>query len=373
MSTSLTRLGSTPEDYQRIGIKPDQVLGWEDAARTDGSAGTWEWWYFDANLDDGAKLVVVFYTKSPQTEINRPLAPMIRIDLDLPDGTSYKKVAEWKAEEFAASKDRCEVRIGGNSFSGDLHSYKITAQIEDVAVDVSLTGEVPAWRPRTGHIYFGPQDEHEFDWLVAIPQGKVDVTYSVGGTAHATSGVGYHDHNWGNTLMNSLINHWYWARGQAGPYTTIASYITAEEKYGYTELPVFMLTRGDEIVADDATKVTFEELGPYTDTNTGKPVANVTRYTYADGDDSYIVTFTRYRDLTASKLIDTLHGPKKVAARLVGFDGAYLRFTGELRIEHRRSDAVVDSYTDSAIWELMYLGKTRTEEYRNSLVGARPR
>src|SRR5438067_13345255 len=82
VSTSLTRLGSTPEDYQRIGIKPDQVLGWEDAARTDGGAGTWEWWYFDANLDDGAKLVVVFYTKSPQTEINRPLAPMIRIDLD---------------------------------------------------------------------------------------------------------------------------------------------------------------------------------------------------------------------------------------------------------------------------------------------------
>ena len=44
---------------------------------------------------------------------------------------------------------------------------------------------------------------------------------------------------------------------------------------------------------------------------------------------------------------------------LIRFDGAYLRFTGELRIEHRRSDTVVDSYTDSAIWELMYLGKAR--------------
>jgi hypothetical protein len=28
------------------------------------------------------------------------------------------------------------------------------------------------------------------------------------------------------------------ARGQAGPYTTIASYITAEEKFGYAELPI---------------------------------------------------------------------------------------------------------------------------------------
>jgi hypothetical protein len=32
-----------------------------------------------------------------------------------------------------------------------------------------------------------------------------------------------------------------------------------------------------------------------------------------------------------------------VAAKLIRFDGAYLRFTGELRIEHRSSDAVVES------------------------------
>jgi hypothetical protein len=63
-----------------------------------------------------------------------------------------------------------------------------------------------------------------------------------------------------------------------------------------------------------------------------------------------------------ARLIDELHGPKKLAARLVRFDGAYLRLTGELRIEHRHADAVVDSYTSPAIWELMYLGKTGTRQ-----------
>ena len=63
MNASLSRLGSTAEDYERIGISPDQVASWEDGARTDGSAGTFEWWYFDTHLDDGAKLVVVFFTK----------------------------------------------------------------------------------------------------------------------------------------------------------------------------------------------------------------------------------------------------------------------------------------------------------------------
>jgi hypothetical protein len=358
MNTSLARLGSTAEDYERIGVRPDRVLPWEDGARTDGSDGTYEWWYFDAHLDDGATLVVVFFTKN-FTDIGRPLAPMIRIDLDLPDGTSYKKIAEWKPEEYSASRDRCDVRIGDNSFSGDLHSYTITARIDDIAVDVNLIGEIPAWRPRTGHMYFGRQDEQEFNWLPAVPQGKVDATYSVGGKTHTALGVGYHDHNWGNAPINSLINNWYWARGRAGPYTTVAAYITAEDKYGNTELPIFMLARDGEIVADDATKVTFEELGAYRDADTGKPVANITRYTYTDGDDTYTVTFTRHRDLAVNNLIDDLHGPKKLAAKLIRFDGAYLRFTGELRVEHRRSDAVLDSYTDSAIWELMYLGKTK--------------
>lgn len=356
-SPDLARLGSTTEDYQRIGINPDAVLPWEDGARTDGGPGTWEWWYFDANLDDGAKLVVVFYTKS-FTEVDRPLAPMIRIDLDLPDGTRYDKLGKWKPEEFAASRDRCDVHIGRNSFSGDLHSYTITAEIEDVTVNVILSGEVPSWRPRTGHIYFGPHDEHEFAWLPAVPKGKVQATYSVGGSTHTASGDGYHDHNWGNAPMTSLINHWYWARGQAGPYTTIASHITAEARYGHSEIPIFMLASGAEIIADDSSRVVFEELGTYTDVATRKPVANFTRYTYTDGDERYIVSFTRYRDLAANRFVDQLHGPEKVAARLAGFDGAYLRFAGELRIEHWRSGAIVDSYADSALWELMYPGKS---------------
>jgi hypothetical protein len=359
VNASLSRLGSSAEDYARIGISPGQVVPWEDGARTDGNAGTYEWWYFDSHLDDGAKLVVVFSTKN-FTDIDKPLTPVIRIDLDLPDGTSHNKVVEFEPDEFSASNERCDVRIAGNSFSGDLHTYKIVAKIDDIAVEVSLTGEVQPWRPGTGHLYFGAEDEHEFDWLPAVPQGKVDATYSVAGRASFASGVGYHDHNWGNAPMDSLVNHWYWGRGQAGPYTTIASYITAAQKYGDAELPIFLLTKEGQVVADDASKVTFEVLGTYTDVTTGKPVANVTRYTYTDGDDSYAVTFTRHRDLSVSKLVNELGGVKKVAAKLVRFDGAYLRFTGELRVEHRHAGTIVDSYTDSAIWELMYLGKTRT-------------
>jgi hypothetical protein len=120
-----------------------------------------------------------------------------------------------------------------------------------------------------------------------------------------------------------------------------------------------MLARDGKLIADDGNKVRFEELGRYTDTSTGKPVGNVTRYTYTDREERYVVTFTRLSDLAADKFIDHLHGPKWAAARLVGFDGAYLRFAGELRIERYQGKQLVESHVDDALWELMYFGKAR--------------
>jgi len=350
------RLGDTPDDYARIGIEARDIKPWEDAMRTGGAPGTYEWWYFDAHLDDGAKLVVVFLTKE-FADLGKPLSPAIRIDLTLPDGTAVRKVVGFPAETFAASTEACEVRIGDNMFAGDLHTYTIKARVQDVEVDVTLVGQVPAWRPETGYWFFGEQSEHYFAWLPSVPQGSVAATYRVGGTSRTTTGVGYHDHNWGNTSMLDLMHHWYWARGAAGPYSVIASYITGQKRYGYLSLPVFMLARDGKLIADDGAKVTFEELGRYTDTATGKPVGNVTRYTYTDGDERYVVTFTRHCDLATDRFIDNLKGLKKAAARLAGFDGAYLRFAGEMRIEHYTGEQLVDSHTDDALWELMYFGK----------------
>ncbi|MFE4632192.1 hydroxyneurosporene dehydrogenase [Streptomyces sp. NPDC056773] len=352
------RMAAGPQDYEKLGIVPRAIKPWEDGLRTDGSAGTYEWWYFDAHLDDGAKLVVVFFTKE-FTDISRPLTPAIRIDLTLPDGTQEDRLVHLDPASFSASREACDVRIGENVFTGDLHTYSVRADVDGIQVDVTLTGQVPAWRPETGHVLFGERGEQYFAWLPSVPQGRVEATYSVGAHTSTTTGIGYHDHNWGNASMLALMHHWYWARGAAGPYSVIASHITAEKAYDYTEVPIFMLARDGELIADDAGKVAFEELGRYTDAQTGKPVAGVTRYTYTDGDERYVVTYTRHTDLSAAKFIDDLKGPKKVAARLTGFDGAYLRFAGELRVERYRGEELLENHTDDALWELMYFGKAR--------------
>jgi hypothetical protein len=355
---ALAGAASSDADYKRFRLSREHIEKWEDGARTDNSSGSYEWWYFDAHLENGAKLVVVFMNKDLSTP-QKPLTPTIRLNLDLPDGRSFEKLVVFPASDWSAATDGADVRIAGNRFTGDLHTYRITANVEGIDVDVTLTGDVPSWRPETGYTLFGEDRSLEFAWLPSVPQGVVEAIYTIDDETTTTTGVGYHDHNWGNVSLLEIIHDWYWARGQAGPYSVITSYITAHKKYDFAAVPIFMLARDGVILADDSSRVTFEAENVYTDSETGKPVAGTTRYTYDDGTDRYVVSFVREQDLTRSKMIDGVHGVKRVLATVARFDGAYLRFTGNCTVQHFVRDELVDEFSDPAIWELMYFGHAR--------------
>jgi hypothetical protein len=356
--TTLASAADSPADYARFGLHPTIIAPWEDGARTDNRPGTYEWWYFDAHLDDGAKLVVVFMNKDIVNP-NQPLSPLLRLNLDLPDGRSFEKVVNLPVASWSAATDQADVQLAGNRFEGDLHRYRITATAEEVSVDVTLTGNIRPWRPATGHMLFGADRELEFAWLPAVPQGAVTGSYTVDGVTTKVTGVGYHDHNWGNVGLTKVIHDWYWARGQAGPYSVIASYITAVEKFDHQAIPVFMLARDGQIVADDASLVRFETEGVYTDDLTGKPVASVVRYIYDHGEEQVVVTFSRERDLARALMVDELPRTKRLLAKLARFDGAYLRFAGPMTVTVFRLGEQVEAFSDDAIWELMYFGHAR--------------
>src|SRR6202022_3478969 len=84
------RLADRPADYKRLGIAPVEIAQFEDGQRIGTESGRYEWWYFDAHLDDGATVVVVFYTK-PNVSPNGPLAPRITINTTLPDGPTFRR------------------------------------------------------------------------------------------------------------------------------------------------------------------------------------------------------------------------------------------------------------------------------------------
>jgi hypothetical protein len=353
------RIADRPDDYRRLGIDPVEIRPFEDGQRIEPAPGAYEWWYFDAHLDDGAKLVVVFYTK-PLMAPGVVLAPMITINLDFPDGRSIVKTLHAAPDAFSASRDGCDVRIGDNRFTGDLHRYRITASIEEVSVDVEMVGEIRPWRPKSGHIYFGAErGEHLFAWLPSVPQGRVTATYRVGAQERRTTGIGYHDHNWGDVQMPQLMHNWYWGRAKVGPYTVIASYITATEAHGFEPLTIFLLAKDGRIVVDDAAKVSFSMDGVRTDAVTGKPVADITRYEYRDGEERIVVTFRREKTVLQRRFTDLAPWWKRLAAKLAGINPAYLRFTGQVTLQRFDGAEAVETIEQEALWELMYFGRPR--------------
>jgi hypothetical protein len=352
---SSARFADEPEDFAKLGIEPGHIDAFEDGMRTRGGPGGYEWWYFDSHLDDGSSLVIVFYTK-PQLNPDGELAPFASLELNRPGQPGIRVEAHVSPDAFAASPDRCDVRIGENTFRGNLHGYDIHFSHDSVTVDVRLIGQVPSWRPTSGHIFFGDHDEHLFAWLAAVPQGKVSVDLKIRGKEDHVKGVGYHDHNWGDVSMAKLINHWYWGRAQAGEYSIVASCIFAEQAYGNEELPIFMLAKEGRIIADDAHKVRFHLEGEHTDPKTGKPVADVVVYEYENGAERYRVSYRRSETIVDQKLIDTVSGLKHFLAMITGFDGAYLRFTGNVQLERFVGGQLVEDVSDPGIWEMMYFG-----------------
>jgi hypothetical protein len=344
--TPLARLADRDDDYARLGLQRGHVEQWEDGMRTSGQPGSYEWWYFDAHLDDGSSLVITFYTKwilSPKG----PEAPLITVELTLAGQPTRHLEVHGTPKQFSASKERCDVQLNDSYFRGDLNTYQI-----------KVVGQVPAWRPATGHTYFGAHDDHLFAWLPSVPQGKVVATITEKGSLPRTlTGVGYHDHNWGDVVMSKLLNHWYWGRAQAGPYSVIAAYLYAEKAYGRTELPQFMLAKDGKIVADLSSKVALSLEDTFTDSKSGKPVANRVIYDYREDEQNrYRVVFQRSQTILDYKLADTVTGLKHILARVAGVDGAYQRFSGTVSVQRFVGDKVVDEGSDPGIWELMYFG-----------------
>jgi hypothetical protein len=179
----------------------------------------------------------------------------------------------------------------------------------------------------------------------------------VEGSEHHARGIGYHDHNWGDALMTELMHDWYWARGKVGDHTVVTSYITAEENYGYAPITIFLLAKGNQIITDDVSKVSFSTADVVTDTVTGKPVADITCYDYHDGDERYLITYTRKKTILQARFLEGMTPEERALAEQIGFDGAYLRFTGDLTLRHESAGAAPADESEEAIWELMYFGR----------------
>lgn len=341
------------ESYELLKLKEKLYEPWEDGMRTDGGIGSYEWWYFDAHLEDGSKMVIVFYTK-PMTDINKPLKPYATLNIDYADGTKMERYLP--SDEFFASTDTCDVRIGNCFLKGDLMHYSI--HMEDgkgFILDATFSNKSQSWRPETGHFYFGER-RNNFSWFVAMPNGKTTVQYVLNDITTETEGKCYHDHNWGNKPLNKLINHWYWSRSDFDTFTVIACQIVPEKKYGKDPINLIYVAKHGKIITDYASKMEFYKHSPTLGKLVKKPVSDEISFRYNGDDLSIDLTLKRKTNILETYLIQQ-ETKRKLVKFLTGFNGGYFRILGEATLEIRQKDLPNEvRKNDHAIWELMYFG-----------------
>jgi hypothetical protein len=333
-------------DYQRFGVVQATIEGREDGMRESHRPGSFEWWYFDVHLDNEAWIVVSFMTKpldEPMGELQPVVTAKIKMkdehgqDLTLGGECSFANVS------FVANPNKCDVTIGPNTcVDRGQGKYVVEFRRGDIDARIELDALVPPARIGTGHLLFEKDDaDYYLGWLVAVPHGRASAKYVVNGKPGGGVGTGYHDHNWGNSPMNGQIHHWYWGRAVVGDFVVIAANVTAQGSYGGVDHTDLVLLEGGKFLALGNLGVSFQASAPVNDPTTGKPVSDLTSYTFLDAaGGKYIATFKR---LTT------------VLTKIVG-GAAYHRFGGFFTLQVIRDGTTTTLGPQKTTWELMWFG-----------------
>lgn len=342
-------LSTTPELLARDGLT-EIVVPWEDGLRTDTGRGSFEWWYFDAHFDDSST-AVISYTTKPILERNGPLKPAISLTITKPDGKKVSQFPIFRADQFSASRESCDVCIGPNWARGNLKQYQVHAALDGLAANLTFHSIVPAWRPGAGKAYFGDLD-HYFAWLPTIPYGTVEGTLTYDGQTHIVQGTGYHDHNWGNVGLNDVMDHWYWGRAHLGEYSLIFVEQVASSRYGYTRMPVFMLAKGDQIITGDSRSLIMQARDFVSHTE-GRGYPKEVDFDWSSGNESVRLRLQQPKLIEAVSLLTLL--PKwqqRIAKRFA--NPYYFRFNADLEVEIKL-DKINATEHGPALYEIMIL------------------
>ncbi|GGH69241.1 hypothetical protein GCM10008014_52430 [Paenibacillus silvae] len=353
------RLANEQQFYNQLHIHPDQPHPKEDGMRTEGKAGSYEWWYTDAEFEDGTTIVTIFYTKN-HFDVPGPAWPRVDIDITHPDGTKTLLHTQLpKGQVLIANREYCDVHIGRSYIRYKDGNYVVHFEEGGVVYDALMTSKLPMWRPESGHWLYGGKDEHYFAWFVAQPSASIEATLTIHGQEKKLTGTGYHDHNWGNISMDKLMNHWYWGRAKVGEYDIIACDIIAEKKYNYQRLPVFMLAKDEKIITGDSSVTQITRQDTIQHPTTKKFMDNHLIYHQPiSATEAYTVEFIRHRDIVSSSLLDTLGATKAKIARLLRANPTYTRVLGQVRLTHEvnGTKTVVQA---EGLWEQMFFGSNK--------------
>lgn len=183
----------------------------------------YEWWYLDAQFDNGYSCVITFHYRLVFSE---PHIPGVQLHIYAPDGKNAVTFKPFDPKDCFASEERCDVKIGSNFVRQEKDgTYKVFVRTRKAGAELTFKNILPGWKP-DGSATLLDKDGAVQGWCVPIPRGEVEGTLYIGDTPVKVKGHrGYHDHNWGNSNMHDYFKGWYWGRLYDEKYTVIYGWV----------------------------------------------------------------------------------------------------------------------------------------------------
>ncbi|ETY72622.1 hypothetical protein LFAB_17155 [Lactiplantibacillus fabifermentans T30PCM01] len=372
------RLMDQPQDFKKFGIDPHQVALWEDGIRNTEAVGQNEVWYFDADLDDGSKVVIGFRPKTMATMKSGGYSPNLNLAITRPDGTTSQEFAFADMDHTQMSADKCDVHFGPDYCTGDFTEYDVHVEsTANIACDLHYHALVEPFRQGTAALALGDNDDYYYTDL-SVPKCAVTGTLTYDGQTVTVNGQGYHDHQWMNISPMAAFHHWFWGRMYTDKYVIYLYDFVTSERFSFKRLPLFMVAdnqTGKIIFTTNGQVAVNTELEP---TSVGKAFPKTSHYVFNNGDDraefevtwqDIIETRDMYHDAPKDQAealalakkaglsdMQNVMGGTQAQYDQAGLQPAYLRFFAKGGIKLSLNGQTTSS-TGTMLYEYNYMGR----------------
>lgn len=150
-------------------------------------------------------------------------------------GKKIKAKASFDAGQWSyqVEGERLTLTLGENVFSGDGSNWKGHFVMEEFSADITISNQVPAWRPGGGTAWYGSGESSYYDVSLLCPRGTFEADVSPKGSdekVHLTGRI-YGDYSAMNIAPNLQARRWVKMRVVSRSYTLLLNTFESTEMY----------------------------------------------------------------------------------------------------------------------------------------------
>lgn len=229
----------------------------DDAIHPFDTPYSYEWWYFDGQFENGYTFTASCFWRA--IVMGNP-APFIMMSIYTPDGKKLDGAQVFDYSNAKTSPDKCEATIDKNYVRQEGDTYKISlhaAQIgTHMGVEMTLKRRGPGWKWSESGLLLDDENGKQ-GWVCPVPMGDAEGKLFLDGKEIQVKGKGYHDHNWGDTLMSKSMMGWVWGRMFHPEYTFVYFDLLPIAKETGINTAMFIMKNGKPLFACTPIKYTL--------------------------------------------------------------------------------------------------------------------